>query len=114
MSLRTAVDLDPSLSAALAEVKNRLAGEFGQRFRALILYGSRSRGEATEDSDVDLMLLLEPPVAFGRDLDRAIGASYPILLATGYMLSIHPVPIDLFERQEFEIYRAAKEEGIVV
>ena len=50
----------------LAEVLSRLSRElkalYGDRYGGLLLYGSYARGEAHEDSDVDLLLLLKGPV----------------------------------------------------
>jgi predicted nucleotidyltransferase len=39
----------------LARFRNTLEGRFGGRLRELILYGSYARGEANEDSDVDVL-----------------------------------------------------------
>jgi hypothetical protein len=36
----------------------------------LILFGSAARGDATEDSDVDLLLVMKPEVKIARDLYR--------------------------------------------
>ena len=43
--------------AALAFVDN-VDQEFGQRLRAVILFGSRARGEAEPDSDMDILVVL--------------------------------------------------------
>ncbi len=113
MAIRTVADLDPTLACGLAEVKQRIAEVMSDRLRGIILYGSQARGDTHEYSDVDLMVLLEPPVEWGRDWDAIHAAVYDIQLQRGLPhLSIRPVPIDVFERQEYEIYRAAKEEGI--
>jgi hypothetical protein len=36
----------------------------------LILFGSAARGDATEDSDIDLLLIMKPEVKIARDLYR--------------------------------------------
>ncbi len=41
-----------------------------EQLAALILFGSAARGEATEDSDVDLLLVMRPPVKIRRGLYR--------------------------------------------
>ena len=47
----------PELRPFVARVEAR----YGDRLRAVLLYGSRARGEAREDSDYDVALLLEGP-----------------------------------------------------
>ena len=53
------------------EAKGRLASAFDNRLRGVMVYGSQVRGQADAESDIDLMVLLEGPVRFGRDLGLA-------------------------------------------
>ena len=50
---------------ALEEMKLLLVRIYGERLRGVYLYGSHARGEATEDSDVDVLIVLDGPVSFG-------------------------------------------------
>lgn len=50
------------------EAKGKLKAEFGDRLRFVGLQGSRARGEAREDSDIDLVVLLDRVSA--ADLER--------------------------------------------
>ena len=58
-------------STLLAHIKSRLQAVYGDRLRGVVLYGSEARGEATPDSDVDILVLLTGPVALGRELLRS-------------------------------------------
>ena len=57
--------VDETLRAFVAGVRRR----FGQRLVSVRLFGSYARGEATGDSDVDCLVLLD---RMGRDDERAI------------------------------------------
>jgi predicted nucleotidyltransferase len=50
--------LPPHVRAALAEAKARLEALYGDRLERVVLYGSYARGDAREDSDVDLLVVL--------------------------------------------------------
>jgi predicted nucleotidyltransferase len=49
---------DARISSALAEFRRRLVSRFGADLLDLRLFGSYARGEASEDSDVDVFVLL--------------------------------------------------------
>lgn len=57
--------VDDTLRAFVAGVRER----YGARVVAVRLFGSYARGEATEDSDVDCLVLLD---SIDRDAERAI------------------------------------------
>jgi predicted nucleotidyltransferase len=45
-------------SKLLAEFKRELARLYGDRLKGVFLYGSRARGEAEPEADVDILLCL--------------------------------------------------------
>lgn len=61
-------------SAALESILPGFWEAVLQRWRdeiiGLILFGSAARGDATEDSDIDLLLIMKPEVKITRDLYR--------------------------------------------
>lgn len=51
--------LTPNERAALADYLARLREKFADRVRHVILYGSRARGEGDEESDLDVLVVVE-------------------------------------------------------
>jgi predicted nucleotidyltransferase len=93
-------------------MKDRLRAAFGDRLRGLVLYGSQARGHAPVGSDLDLLVLLCPPVELGRDLDRVVHAIYDLQLAVDGPIHALPVDADVFEAGDYALYRSAKREGV--
>ena len=54
------ITLTPNQSKALSELKHRLREDF--EVESIVLYGSVVRGEADEESDVDMLVLTAQPL----------------------------------------------------
>lgn len=100
--------------ALLEEIRRRLAARHGDRLCGVVLYGSEARGDAGPDSDVDVLVLLEDPVEYGRDLEANLEALYPLSLELGRRISAKPVSATQYESVDCPLYRVAHREGIAV
>lgn len=94
------------------EIKSRLEAAFQDRLQGVLLYGSAARNESWEESDLDLMVLLDGPVRFGRDLDTIVEALYPVQLEIDVPIHATPVSAEVFEAGEYGIYRNARRDGV--
>jgi len=98
----------------LKEIKTHLTKAHGRRLRGVVLHGSEARGEAGRDSDIDLLVLLEGPVDYGRDLQTNLDALYPLALQAGRRISAKPVEAAEYETVECPLYQRAHREGIAL
>jgi uncharacterized protein len=79
----------------------------------IILFGSLARGEEREDSDMDIMVIVnEESIELRRNL---IGIGFDIQLETGINLSIKVVSEDQFKAHEnFSFYKTISSEGVPI
>ena len=98
----------------LKQIKSRLRDVYGDRLQGVVLYGSEARRDAEEDSDIDLLVLLNGPVEFGRDLRTNIDVLYDLQLEV--IRPIHAMPVDVrdFRAGKYALYRNVKREGIFI
>jgi predicted nucleotidyltransferase len=94
--------------------KEALAKQYGRRLKGVILYGSMARGEATPASDIDLLVLLEPPLDYFAELRRLVDVLYPVQLESEQLISAKPVSVNDFEVGSLSLYRNARREGVAV
>lgn len=98
--------------AFIARVRGILEGLYGERLDGLVLHGSRARGDFEEDSDIDLLVLLEGPIDFGAELRTIVDSLYEVQLDTGVAIEALPADRAAFEKGAWPLYRKASEEGI--
>lgn len=98
---------------SLHRINAKLQETYGDRLKG-VMYGSEARGEATEDSDIDLLVLLEGPLVWWKELRVIIHALYPIQLEVIRPISAKPVDIETYRAAEYPLYRNVMEEGVLL
>lgn len=111
---RTTRAASPRRSGILIKCKKTLVQTYGERLKGVILYGSMARKQTTPSSDVDLLILLAPPVDYFTELRRLVDVLYPIQLESERLISAKPVSFNDYESGKISLYRNAKREGIAV
>ncbi len=107
------VPVPDSLRPALLAYADRLKAVFGTRLRGLRLFGSYARGEANEDSDVDVLVLVDQLTDL--EIGTVAAEATPILLETGVPLAPLPMATERLEqlrRGERLFARVLDEEGL--
>ncbi|MGB9714804.1 MAG: nucleotidyltransferase domain-containing protein [Thermodesulfovibrionales bacterium] len=75
----------------LKEFKEEIEKLYGKRLKSIILYGSWARGDATEDSDIDVLIVLEGKIIPGKEIDRMIDIITDINLKYRVLMSVYPI-----------------------
>jgi predicted nucleotidyltransferase len=87
--------LPSATGAAVAEFATRVRACVGARLAQLVLFGSQARGEATEDSNVDILVVIDDPTS--RDAHEIDGVVGDILTRTDVLLSPLLLSVARFE-----------------
>ena len=76
------------------------------------LYGSEARGEATTNSDIDLLILVDQPKVTDSDEDRIFAPLYQIELQTGVLINPIIMPKHEWGRRISPFFLNVENEGI--
>jgi predicted nucleotidyltransferase len=97
----------------LSEAKKCLAAAYGDRLKAVLLFGSEARGEALPESDIDLVVVLEgPAVDYGEELERSLTAVYPLAVRIGRRISVKPLLREVYEGGDSPLLRELRRTGV--
>ena len=103
----------PIVNDPITDVAARLKQRFPPHLKRIVLFGSHARGQASRESDYDLLLVFdEVTKTVKAELDRFAGDS---LLHEGLVLSCIPISEAELERHQFDPFLInAQKEGILL
>ena len=103
------------LMATVKKLAAQLAGVYGAILQDVIIYGSYARGTQTDESDVDIALLLgkKPTAAMTRKMIDCVAASE---LSLGKVLSVLDIEKKKYDKwkEDLPFYANISKEGISV
>ncbi len=106
--------MEPPIKNILQELREALEALYGPRLKRLVLYGSHARGDATDDSDIDVMVVLEGLVRPGEEIRRMGWIRTRLNLKYEHLLSLLPLSEDDFQKEDMPLLDDVRQEGIVV
>jgi uncharacterized protein len=102
----------PNLELILGELSSELKALYRERFVGLWLYGSQARGDASPESDIDVLLVLIRLDRPALEIDRYAGILADLNLRHGVLLSVIPVAQSQLLEASGPFWRNARAEGI--
>ena len=94
------------------EVRNRLTKELGQPVQ-VIMFGPQARGNATKESDIDLLVIL--PAIDAKTTRLASDIAWEVGFDAGRIISVIPDTLEQMKRYAFlPFYQNIEREEIVI
>ena len=96
------------------EIKDYLIRRYRTGIKSVILYGSYARGDSTENSDVDVMIVISDdlnPMEIEKSLSDFL---FELLLKENELISVIAITESIFENYRSPFILNTKEEGVVV
>ena len=101
-----------NINEMLEEFKKEIQKLYHKRLKDIILYGSWARGDATKDSDIDVLVVLKGKVNPGKEIDRMIDIITELNLKYGELISVYPVSQDDYLTINSPLLLNLRKEGI--
>lgn len=106
--------MDQKVKRLVDRVKAQLHELYGDHIKKVILYGSHARGEATEDSDVDVLVLVDQSLSPREVYDAVSDLLYDIILEEHELVSVVVLPEDHFENHSLPFMLNVRREGVTM
>ena len=106
--------MDIILKSILPRLKQDLADLYGDRLLHLTLFGSQARGDAEPGSDIDVLVVLKPPVNPGEEIKRTgkaiadLSLHYDVVISCLFMDETH------YQTRNGSLLRNIRKEGILL
>ena len=102
------------LQNILDEVKDALQKLYKDNLVEIILYGSYARNDFNENSDVDLLVVLNKLDSAGKEIDNIVDAIYDINLKYNTLISVVPISNDDYRSINSPLLLNIRKEGVLI
>lgn len=104
--------MEKGIAALLGELKAGLLELYGAQLKGLYLYGSYARDEADEESDVDVLIVLDQIDRYGGEIDRTSFLASELSLKYGVTVSCVFTTEEKWRREQTMFFINVREEAI--
>jgi predicted nucleotidyltransferase len=98
----------------LKKFKREIVAIYGERLHSIILFGSRARGDARDDSDIDLLIVLKGDFDYIEMLKRSDDIAAALSLENDIVISRAFTSDKEFKERQTPFLMNVRREGIPV
>jgi len=103
-----------TLGESLTQLRPGLEALYGPRLAHLLLYGLQARGEATAESDIDALVVLQGSVDPGAEIARAGELTASLPLQHNVVISCAFVAEERFRSERSRFLLNVHREGVLI
>ena len=101
-----------NIKSLMAKVKKGLTDIYGQRLKAVYLFGSYARGDYNEGSDLDVMVVLDTYKSYWDELVRSAELASDLSLEYEVTISRTIMTEEQWKKGDLPVLRNVRAEGV--
>jgi len=106
--------MKPNIQNILTELRHRFEAIYGDRMVNMLLFGSQARGDATSESDIDVMVVLKGPVKPGKEINRTSEIRAELSLKNDVVISCVFMSAERYTIEQSPLILNVHREGIAI
>ena len=106
--------MDKKIKKLISRIKKHLIKKYGKEIKQIILYGSHVRDQATHDSDIDLLIIVDDSLNPSEVRKSLSDILFDIVLEEKEQISVIAAPEPFFNSYNTPFILNVKGEGITV
>ena len=103
---------EPQNNPILKRFRSALGEMYGNRLERVVLFGSRARGDADDESDYDVAVFLRELADRPAEMNRLADLATDILYTGGPFIHAMPYPAGFYNDERMPLMDAIRAEGI--
>jgi predicted nucleotidyltransferase len=104
--------LPPKIRDILRQLREGLAEMYGERLRGLVLFGSWARGDAEEDSDIDVAVVLAECGDPYDEVHVMMDVVWPLSLDNTVVVSVVPMSEEKWRDEQSSFLMNVRHDGV--
>jgi predicted nucleotidyltransferase len=106
------VNMDASIKSLVGDLKEGLRALYASRLQEVYVFGSRIRGNAAADSDLDVLVVLDRVEDYGAEITRTSHLVSELSLKHGITVSRVFASFKDWQEAKTAFVRSVREEGV--
>lgn len=103
--------MDLRMRNLLAKLRQALEDLYGERLVELVLFGSQARGDAAQDSDIDVLVVLRGDVSPATEIKRTGAIMATLSLEADVVISCVFISEERYRREQSPLLLNIRREG---
>ena len=108
------MSIEKHIREILAEYQEKLKEVLGDSLEAIMLYGSQARGDAEDESDIDVLCVMKKSFNYGELIDKTSQVTAELSMKHGVTLSRAFVTSADFKNRKTPFLMNVRREGFAV
>jgi len=104
----------PQRNEIMNELRDRMIDTYSDQLIAIVLFGSQARGDATPDSDFDVLIVLKDPVNTVREIEQTGYFLSPLCLKYSVVICNLFFSATRFENEQTMLMQNIRKEGVYI